>query len=294
MVDAAHEREVKILADLVLKHVHIENPLRTERPELFGKLTLSDGTQNLRRWDDNPFTTWFEPFLPAFDFRNPETVDFLLEDAAYWISNYGLDGYRLDAVKHIRPDFWWRFRTHLRDQFEAAIILSGDLPKPGRYFAFVGPNMLDGQFDFPLYDTLMECFALDTAGFVELEAALQASESVYGRSTRMSPLFGNHDKPRFMAYADGDLPDPDEADEEEVGWSKQLRVDNPEAYKKLKLAMTFLMSIDGVPMLYYGDEIGMTGAGIPTIGAECDLMAKSRLRSFPLEAFLQISKGAAR
>ena len=79
----------------------------------------------------------------------------------------------------------------------------------------------------------------------------------------MSPLFGNHDKPRFMAYADGDLPDPDEADEEEVGWSKQLRVNNPEAYKKLKLAMTFLMSIDGVPMLYYGDEIGMTGAGDP-------------------------------
>jgi glycosidase len=123
--------------------------------------------------------------------------------------------------------------------------------------------MLDGQFDFPLCDALVDCFALDRSGFEALEAALRDSEAVYGRSTRMSPLLGNHDKPRFMAYADGDLPDPEEADEEEVGWSKRLRVDNPAAYEKLKMAMTFLMSIDGVPMLYYGDEIGMTGAGDP-------------------------------
>lgn len=265
LIDAAHEREVKILADLVLKHVHIKNPIRTQRPELFGDLELSDGTQNLRRWDDYPFTTWFEPFLPAFDFRNPETVDFLLEDAAYWIGNFGLDGYRLDAVKHIRPDFWWRFRTHMRDSFPGArhYFVGETFQSREGIAAFVGPNMLDGQFDFPLYDRLMECFALGTASFVKLEAALRESEAVYGRSTRMSPLFGNHDKPRFMAYADGDLPDSDEADEEEVGWNKRLRVDNPAAYSKLKLAMTFLMSIDGVPMLYYGDEIGMTGAGDP-------------------------------
>ncbi|NCG08312.1 MAG: hypothetical protein GWO81_01880 [Verrucomicrobia bacterium] len=265
LVDAAHKKEVKILADLVLKHVHIENPIRMEQPELFGELELSDGSRNLRRWNDNPYTTWFEPFLPAFDFRNPETVDFLLQDAAYWINEYGLDGYRLDAVKHIRPDFWGRFRSHMRDSFpEARHYFVGETFQDREGIAaFVGPNMLDGQFDFPLYDILMECFALDTAGFAKLEVALRESEAVYGRSTRMSPLFGNHDKPRFMAYADRDLPDSDEADEEEVGWSKTLRVDNPAAYEKLKLAMTFLMSIDGVPMLYYGDEIGMTGAGDP-------------------------------
>ena len=85
--------------------MHAENPIRKERPELFGQLELSDGSRNLRRWNDNPFTTWFEPFLPAFDFRNPATINFLLEDATYWIDTYGLDGYRLDAVKHIRPGF---------------------------------------------------------------------------------------------------------------------------------------------------------------------------------------------
>ncbi len=265
LIGSAQDKDMKVLADFVLKHVHQENPIREERPELFGELELSDGTRNLRRWNDNPYTTWFEPFLPAFDFRNPDAVSFLLEDATYWIDTYGLDGYRLDAVKHIRPDFWWRFRTRMRDTF----------PDANHYFVgetfqsregitdFVGPNMLDGQFDFPLYDTLVPCFAQATASFADLESALRQSEEVYGRSVRMSALLGNHDKSRFMAYADGDLPDATEPDDEEVGWAKRLTVDTASNYRKLKQAMTFLLTIDGVPMIYYGDEIGMTGAGDP-------------------------------
>jgi glycosidase len=79
----------------------------------------------------------------------------------------------------------------------------------------------------------------------------------------MSPLIGNHDKGRFMAYADGDLPAPGNQKEEEVGWKNPPKVDKPSSYKKIELAEAFLMSIDGVPMIYYGDEIGMTGAGDP-------------------------------
>ena len=69
-------KDMKIIADLVLKHVHVENPIFRSMPDLFGKLELEDGSRNLRRWDDMPFTTWFEPFLPAYDFRNPETIRF--------------------------------------------------------------------------------------------------------------------------------------------------------------------------------------------------------------------------
>ena len=109
----------------------------------------------------------------------------------------------------------------------------------------------------------MEVFARETRGFPALEDALRASEATYGKITPMSPLLGNHDKERFMAVADGDLPDPEEPDAEEVGWRRPPEVDDPASYDKLKLAMTFLLAIDGVPMIYYGDEVGMTGAGDP-------------------------------
>jgi len=123
--------------------------------------------------------------------------------------------------------------------------------------------MLDGQFDFPLYDTLMDVFATKTRGFEEMEKSLKASESIYGKETLMSALVGNHDKSRFMAFADGDLPDEEIKDEEEVGWAKPPQVNKTVSYEKLKMALSFILAIDGAPMVYYGDEVGMTGAGDP-------------------------------
>jgi len=265
LIETAHGDGVRVLADLVLKHVHSEHPWWPERRSLFGRLELPDGTRNLRQWEANPFTTWFEPFLPAFDFRNPESIELLLEDAVHWMDEYGLDGYRLDAVKHIRPDFWWRFRSRLRAAFpEQNPYFVGETFQSRRGIAaFVGPNMLDGQFDFPLYDTLIPVFAHESQGFGALESALAQSEQVYGKLTLMSPLLGNHDKPRFMAYADGDLPHPTIDDAEEAGWKDPPDVDNAVAYERLEMAMAFLLTIDGVPMIYYGDEIGLTGAGDP-------------------------------
>lgn len=268
MIAAAHGNDTMIIADLVLKHVHTDHPMWKDRRELFGSLDLPDGTKNLRQWDDHQFTTWFEEWLPGFDFEDPEAVDFLLANAVDFARRFNLDGYRLDAVKHIVRKFWWDYRTAMRNVVDPArrvptySVGETFMDRKG-IVSFVGPNMLDGQFDFPLYDTIIDVFAREKAGFDELEKSLAASESVYGKETLMSPLLGNHDKARFMAYADGDLPHPEEPDEEEVGWKFPPEVDDETAFEKLKLGLTFVLSVDGVPMIYYGDEIGMSGAGDP-------------------------------
>jgi cyclomaltodextrinase len=268
MISAAHGNGMFIIADLVLKHVHTDHPLVQELPGLFGSLELPDGSKNSGQWGDRQFTTRIEEWLPAFDFGNPDAVQFLIANAVDLATRFNLDGYRLDAVQHIERGFWWKYRTAMRVAVEprrrVPLYSLGEtvMDREG-IMSFVGPNMLDGQFDLPLYETIIDVFARESSGLEELERSLSASELIYGKETLMSPLLGHHDKARFMAYADGDLPHPEESDEEAVGWKFPPKVDNAQAYRKLKLGLTFILSVDGVPMIYYGDEIGKSGAGDP-------------------------------
>ena len=268
LAEAAEKKKVSILLDLVLAHVHEEHPTFKQHPDWFGSLTLPDGTKNLRKWDnETQFTTWFEPFLPRFNYDTPGGA-FLIDNAVDWVKRFNLDGFRLDAVKHIPPKFWTSFRQGLRQGLPQAtkdsFYLVGEtfMDRPG-INSFIGPNRLDGQFEFPLYDTLLEVFGTGKEDFASLERSAAASDRVFGPETVMSPLLGNHDKSRFMAYADGDLPDPKGDDEFVVGWSRPPKVEKESSYEKLKLAFTFVLTTSGAPTIYYGDEIGMTGAQDP-------------------------------
>ncbi len=268
LIEDAHGRGMKVIADLVLHHVHEQHPWWKEHRDWFGTLDLPNGKKNLRLWDEQQFTTWFEPYLPSFDFSKDAPVRALIDNSIWWANTYKLDGFRLDAVKHILPSFWWKFRAALREKVQrpadSPLYLVGETFKDrAGIMSFVGPNMLDGQFDFPLYDQIKETLGETSGDMTALDDALTASEKTYGKETLMSPLIGNHDKGRFMAYADGDLPTQGSEKEEEVGWKNPPTVRDPANYAKLELAQALLMAIDGVPMVYYGDEIGMTGAGDP-------------------------------
>ena len=268
LVKSAHARKMRVIADLVLHHVHDEHPWWKQHRDWFGTLELPDGRKNLRLWDEHQFTTWFEPFMPSFNLENENAVRALIDNSIWWANTYKLDGFRLDAVKHMIPSFWWKFRGALREKVEkprgAPLYLVGETFKDrAGIMSFVGANMLDGQFDFPLYETIKDVFGRASGDMKLLDDSLGSSERIYGKSTLMSPLIGNHDKSRFMAFADRDLPDPSGKKEEEIGWSKPPAVDDAASYRKIMLAQAFLMAIDGVPMIYYGDEIGMSGAADP-------------------------------
>lgn len=272
LVRVAHAHGIKIMLDLVLNHVHEKHPFYRKHPDWFLPLYTPDGRKNIRLFDEFPLTTWFDEFLPSFDFSNKEPRDTVIENAIWWIKETDADAARLDAVKHMPHIFWREFRSRLRDEVEAhkgiRFYLVGETISDREKIAeYVNPGELDGQFDYPLYWVIRDVFAFNTAGFDKLERALESSENIYGSWAIMAQFLGSHDFARFMFYADTGAISSKSAwtaeDEKEIGWKNPPEVKNPNSYKKLRLAFTFLMTINGAPLIFYGDEFGMTGAGDP-------------------------------
>jgi len=91
---------------------------------------------------------------------------------------------------------------------------------------------------------------------------MQKSFQVFGYNNLMGNIMDSHDKIRYMAYADGDL-EMNDGRASDFAWNNPPKVDHPSSYEKLKLHLAYLLTIPGVPIIYYGDEIGMTGASDP-------------------------------
>ena len=268
LVEAAHTHGIRIILDMVLNHIHKDNPLYKQHPEWFSKLALPDGRKNIRLFDERPLDTWFDAFLPDFDYENnPAAVAYMVDNCMWWIKQTGCDGFRLDAVKHMPDIFWKELQKRIRNEIEIPhgknfYLLGETISGRDKIMEYVGREGLDGQFDFPLYWAIRDVFGFGSAGFNRLESERKKSEWAYTREgVVMSPLLGNHDFARFMAFADGDIRPG--MDEKSLSWSNQPEVNNPESYKKLQLAFLFLLTQPGAPMIYCGDEIGLTGAGDP-------------------------------
>lgn len=267
LVKAAHARGIAVIIDFVAAHVHEDHPLYKEHPTWTVPLELPDGTKNIRQFDAHPLTTWFDTFLPKLDYAaQPELVEMMTANAEWWLRQTGADGFRHDAVKHIPTPFWQRLTERVKEDFEE---------KEGRFVyqvgetisgydtinQYVGPDLMTGQFDFPLYFGVQSVLARGRGEMADLGAASLKSQEEYPLGSIMSPLVGNHDVGRFMFYADGDAAEG--VDEKEIGYSNPPSVDDPTSFDKLQLAFAFLMAQHGPPMIYYGDEIGMTGAQDP-------------------------------
>ncbi|MEP0547402.1 MAG: alpha-amylase family glycosyl hydrolase [Rhodothermales bacterium] len=271
VVDAAHARGMKVLLDYVANHTHEEHPYFQQHRDWFGVLDLPDGRKNLRLWDEHRLTTWFEPYLPSFDFEgSEEALQVMTDNAVWWIETSGADGFRHDAVKHI-PNRFWRTLTRKLRAVDSVRVAEGEPPlyQIGETFgsydliaSYVTPGQLDAQFNFNLYDTAKYVFLDPDADFAVLDAEMQKTLDVYGPDHVMGTLMDSHDKARFLAYADGDLAR-DAADDKEIGWLTDIAVDDPASYRRAELYLAYLLTTPGVPTIYYGDEIGMTGANDP-------------------------------
>jgi cyclomaltodextrinase len=266
LVETAHAHGINILLDYVCNHVHEQHPIYQRNPDWATPLTLPDGTKNIRIWEEQRLTTWFDDFLPTLDLENPEVIALQVDSAMYWVKRYGLDGYRHDATKHISTPFWRTLTRRLKEQVmvpnNQLLYQIGETYGSRELTAsYIGSGLLDAQFDFNLYFDAREVFARPETSFDLLYNSMLETFSYFGYHSTMGYISGNHDIPRFISLAGGALRF-DENDRA-AGFEREVGVGDPSAYKRLQMLHAFNMSIPGVPVIYYGDEIGMPGAGDP-------------------------------
>lgn len=254
LLSTAHDNNINVILDYVAHHIHQEHPLYKEKPEWFTSLYLPDGSINTERWDDERLTTWFDVFLPTLDLRKPEVVGPMTDTAMYWLQNYALDGFRHDASKHIDLLFWRELTKKIKRQAIA---------NNNQSIYQIGETcgMLDGQFDFNVYDDAVATFARDEVSFSRLVNSVQESLDYFGDHHLMGNVSGNQDRARFISYADGSVRFDEDA--KLAGWTREIKVKDSIAYNKLQTLIAFMMTIPGVPVIYYGDEIGDPGGNDP-------------------------------
>jgi len=262
----AHQNKINVILDYVANHVHEKNPIILEHPDWQTPLNLPDGSKNIGRWETERFTTWFEEFLPTLDYSKPEVIEHMTDIALDWVQKFNIDGFRHDATKHIQTEFWRTLTRKLKEQY--ALPLNKRFFQIGETFggremlkSYVNSGLHDGQFSFNLYYEARSAFLYENVHFEKLSTCLRQELQSFGCHHVMGNISGNHDMPRFISYAGEDLWMNQNAEHE--GWARHITVKNPIGYSKLVLLHAFNCTIPGIPVIYYGDEIGMAGGGDP-------------------------------
>lgn len=266
LVSEAHDLKMNVILDFVSNHVHQESNIYKNHPDWATPLILPNKQKNIRLWDEQRLTTWFDEFLPTLDLSKPEVYNMMSDSALFWLREYNLDGFRHDATKHT-PEVYWRTLTNKINE-QIAIPENKSIYQIGETFgsrdlirSYINPGMLDAQFDFSLYFDAVTAFSKDNTSFKELNYSLQESFNYFGNHSLMGNITGNQDLTRFISLASSAVSSSENAGE--AGWKRDIQVKDTIGYRKLASLIAFNMTIPGIPIIYYGDEFGMPGAGDP-------------------------------
>jgi glycosidase len=264
LVAAAHARGISIILDIVPNHVYETNPLLDEHPEWYRPESCVCGDAGCD-WGTEALSCLFVPYLPDVKLEHPAALANAVDEARFWTERFDLDGVRVDAVPMIPRAALRRIAEGLRDRVSprASMLVLGEVfTGPGRggveqIAAFLGPASLDSAFDFPLMWALHGAVARGTGSFAEVEDVIAyAEERFRGSGALLARMLDNHDVPRFMSVATGEgAVDP---------WTDPpAQPSEDEPYDRMELGFAAIFTLPGMPLVYYGDEIGLTGANDP-------------------------------
>jgi len=259
LVAAAHERGMKVVVDLMLNHTSSEHPWFLSAAQDPGSSTRdwyvwrSDDPGETTAWgtpawhelDGAYYLGLFWEGMPDLNFRNPEVTAEMEDVARFWFEDMDVDGFRLDAVRHLIEDgdvFEGTPQTHswlaawddvLDAEAGPQFFTVGEIwDETSEVVPYVAGGEVDVAFEFALADAVLT--AVERGDPAPLDRALTTALTSYPPG-QFATFLTNHDQDRVMSRLEGD----------DAG---------------ARLAATLLLTLPGVPFVYYGEEIGMTGA----------------------------------
>ena len=278
LVSAAHAKGLQVLFDFAMVHVHTQSALYSQHPEWFWPLPYNNGQcvcgSNVCDWNTEGQRCWFTDYLPHWNYTVAAARDYTVNQAVRILRETNADGFRLDAIKHVDGSWLLQLRT------EVEKLAATRSPRPRIYFvgetydfgnrdylkSFVDPKTkLDGQFDFPLRLQLLQSVVMRYSTMTALRDLVATNDTFYGPNALMSPWIGNHDLGRVIHMAE-DTPmwsDPYSDGKDRAFNNQPVVPPYRRPFERVANAFAFMLTSPGVPLIYYGDELGLPGAGDP-------------------------------
>jgi glycosidase len=246
----AHRRGIKVVIDLVINHTSDQHPwfVQAQNPASPYRdwYVWSDEQANEQSWHPGRSGYYYGFFwsgMPDLNYRNPDVGAEMLKVVDFWVKDVGIDGFRVDAAKYLIEDgtiiqntdetFEWfrRFRKAYKAANPQAMTVAEIWDSPALAAKYAQGDQFDLVFDFGLAQAMI--LAARTGRAEEVYQAASVSEKAF-LPGQFATFITNHDQNRVMS---------------------QLMADENRARSA---AMT-LLTLPGVPFIYYGEEIGMTG-----------------------------------
>ncbi|OBZ10981.1 alpha-amylase family glycosyl hydrolase [Bacillus sp. FJAT-26390] len=267
LLDEAHKRGIKVIMDLVVNHTGKEHPwfkeaLADEKSPYRswytfakqGEQVRADGAVGGDPWHSYGSLNYLGVFwegMPDLNFDEPKVREEMIKIGQYWLEQ-GLDGFRLDAAKHIYGDFastastpevqeknkvWWQEFRKGMSKVKPDAYLIGEVWDSLTVIAPYFDQALNSAFHFDLAGRLLS--AASSEQDADLAFSLGRAYGVYEKSSGGTfvdaPFLSNHDQNRAMTVLAGNV-------------------------NHAKMAAAMLLTLPGTPYLYYGEELGMKGA----------------------------------
>ena len=255
LVAAAHERGIAVIVDQVLNHTSVEHPW-FEDAKIPGSphdawyewsasepgVTKPGGGRVWHRAGSRFYYSYFWEGMADLNLANPEVTAELDSIARYWLEDLGVDGFRMDAVKHLfeqgaaleelpETHAWLEGYQDRIEAYKPDALLVGEVYSDTPFSAGYVPDDVDLTFDFGFAESIVG--GLYAGGARTIVPALEESLAGYPPGQR-AVFLTNHDQTRVMDKISGDIP-------------------------TAKAAAALLLTSPGVPFLYYGEEVGLEG-----------------------------------